>query len=198
LLPRAGKPHSHSWKNCIMCTRLLECILSHPYTAWTCRSCQAISPTAWEQGYTYTHTKNIYIIIIVIVACSLIAPASAAAPWLRLLQLLLPDHARFFVWHILYQQNCTVELSIRIPPLSTYALMGGAISPLILGLVQFIQVSENRTGILGWGSKVTCIFNNFYSKARFWHPVSICAFYKASVTTYMYLGWLPLSVFWEL
>jgi len=28
----------------------------------------------------YIHTKNIYIIIIVKVACSLIAPASAAAP----------------------------------------------------------------------------------------------------------------------
>jgi len=34
--------------------------------------------------------------------------------------------------HILYQQNCTVELLIRIPPLS-YALMGGPISLLICG-----------------------------------------------------------------
>ena len=38
-----------------------------------------------------------------------------------------------------------------------------------------------------WGSKVTCIFNKLHSKAGFWHPVTICAFYKASVATYMYL-----------
>jgi len=121
-------------------------------------------------GNKAIHTKNTYMIIIVKVACSLIAPASAAAPW----------SCPFSVWRILYQQNCTVEYSISIPPLS-YALMGGAISPLIPRLVQFIQVSENRTGILGWGSKVTCIFNELHSKAGFWHPVSICAFYKVSV-----------------
>jgi len=33
---------------------------------------------------------------------------------------------------------------------SAYALMGGALSPLILWLVQFRLVSENWTGILEW------------------------------------------------
>jgi len=42
-----------------------------------------------------------------------------------------------------------VELLIRNPPL-LYALMGGAISSLILWLVQFGLVSENWTGILEW------------------------------------------------
>ena len=40
-----------------------------------------------------------------------------------------------------------------------------------------------------WGLKVTCIFNKLFSKAGFWHPVSInfCAFCKALVITQMYL-----------
>ena len=55
--------------------------------------------------------------------CSPIAPASAAAPHLH-------PH---LVW-----DTCTVELLIRIPPLS-YALMGGAISLLILWLASTVQ-----------------------------------------------------------
>ena len=57
--------------------------------------------------------------------CSLIAPASAAAP-------IAPT---FSVGHF-YQRNCTEELLVRNPHLS-YALMGGCISPLIFWLVQF-------------------------------------------------------------
>ena len=43
----------------ITCTRLLECnfneniaiaVTLHPYTVWTCGSCQAVSPTAWERS----------------------------------------------------------------------------------------------------------------------------------------------------
>ena len=52
--------------------------------------------------------------------------ASALATTLQLCPLLM--------WDVLYQQNCTVELLIRIPPLS-YALMRGANSPLIHWLV---------------------------------------------------------------
>ena len=40
-------------------------------------------------------------------------------------------------------------------------------------------------GILGL--KVTCIFHKLHPKDGFWHQVSISAFYKASVATYMNL-----------
>ena len=40
-------------------------------------------------------------------------------------------------------------------------------------------------GILGL--KVTCIFHKLHPKDGFWYQVSICAFYKASVATYMNL-----------
>jgi len=51
------------------------------------------------------------------------------------------DHARFWCGTFLYQQNCTVELLIRIPPV-LYALVGGAI------MVKFRLVWGNWTGIL--------------------------------------------------
>ena len=54
-----------------------------------------------------------------------------------------PIAPTFSVGHF-YQQNCTVELLIRNSRLS-YTLMGGAISPLILWLVQFRLVSETWT-----------------------------------------------------
>jgi len=65
--------------------------------------------------------------------CSPIAPTSAAAP---------RSHP-LLVWDF-YQWNCTEELLVWIPHLS-YARMGGAISPLILWLVQFRPASENLT-----------------------------------------------------
>ena len=82
-------------------------------------------------------------------------------------------------------------LLIRVPPLS-YAVLGGAISPRVLCLVQLRLVSENWTGALewpkllfsliydsflesgyslfrhpAWGSKVTCIFNKIHLNAGF-------------------------------
>jgi len=74
--------------------------------------------------------------------CFLIASTSATT--LQLCPLLM--------WDILYQRNCTVELLIRISPLS-YALMRGAISPLILWLVQLKPVTENWTGLNCWGQR---------------------------------------------
>ena len=53
LLLWAGKPCSHSLK--IHVHSLLEwdiaiAVTLHPYTVWTRGSCQAVSPTVWEQG----------------------------------------------------------------------------------------------------------------------------------------------------
>ena len=88
-----------------------------------------------KSGEVYELLVQVARLLCSLATCSLMMPPLAAAP-----------HTCFSVGY-LYQQNCTVELLIRIPPLS-YALMGGAISPLILWLVRFKLVSKE----LDWNS----------------------------------------------
>ena len=102
--------------------------------------------TCGASASDYTCRPNIYYSLYIYTSSSLTSFAyyllpdcacSAAAPQI------VPT---FSVRH-LYQRTCTVELLIRVLPLS-YALMRGTISPLILWLVQFRLVSE--TGLEYW------------------------------------------------
>jgi len=60
LLPRAGKPHSHSWKNCkyhVHQSVVMKYCNCHDVTS-IYGSCQAISPTTWDEARVYLATMN--------------------------------------------------------------------------------------------------------------------------------------------